>query len=325
MKKVATLIILAALLAAGCSKSSGTAPVAPSNLDTVMMSPFSIGLTWRDNSDNEQGFKIERSTSEADGFQVVATQPGNTESYVDYGLSANAVYYYRVKAVNSSGESVSNTSSARTESPDSSDPNITATLRIYNRTRYPVISLGINVGYGAYQLIKSPDQVIPPDTYRDILLPLSADTLTISYCLDVGFWYSGGTQEPRFTFWDDCVLTAGQTTTAAAEATLAQVLSNFKSYSDWRGDYYTGDPPSKYSKYFRFYSNGTWWLYDTKTASWVASGVALLVRWENYSDSIYFKLRVTDPAPVDIGYTHARFSYQNGPTDWPYIDYVLQP
>src|SRR5712692_9708027 len=75
-----------------------------------------INLSWVDNSDNETGFLIERS-SDGTNFTQIATVGANITSYSDTGLSASTTYYYRVRASGGSGTSnYSNVASATTES-----------------------------------------------------------------------------------------------------------------------------------------------------------------------------------------------------------------
>lgn len=61
-------------------------------------------LTWQDNSTNEDGFKIERSTG-GGGFTQVGVTGANITTYVDAGVTAGATYTYRVCAYNSAGSS----------------------------------------------------------------------------------------------------------------------------------------------------------------------------------------------------------------------------
>jgi hypothetical protein len=73
-----------------------------------------INLTWVDNATNEDGFHIERSTDNIN-FMQAATVDANRVSYSDTGLNANTLYYYRIRAFNSGGNSTySNTASATT-------------------------------------------------------------------------------------------------------------------------------------------------------------------------------------------------------------------
>jgi dienelactone hydrolase len=78
--------------------------VAPSNLVATAVAHNKMQLTWTDNSANEIGFEILRSTSATGTYTQVATVPGT--SYTDSGLIANTKYYYKIRAVGNGGESV---------------------------------------------------------------------------------------------------------------------------------------------------------------------------------------------------------------------------
>ena len=105
-----------------------TVPSAPTNLSGTAVSSSEIDLTWSDNSDNEEGFKIERK-EEGGSYSEVASLPSDTTTYKDTGLSADTTYYYRIKAFNNKGESNhSNEISIKTESaPDTTPPLLTIT------------------------------------------------------------------------------------------------------------------------------------------------------------------------------------------------------
>jgi hypothetical protein len=76
----------------------------PSNL-TGTISNSGITLNFTDNSTNESGFIIERSTTSAtDGFLSIAGLAPNTTTYIDQSITAFTTYYYRVKASNSSSQ-----------------------------------------------------------------------------------------------------------------------------------------------------------------------------------------------------------------------------
>jgi fibronectin type 3 domain-containing protein len=60
-------------------------------------------VSWSDNSDNESGFKIYRSTGGT--YSLVQTVGSNVTSCVNTGLSSGITYYYKVKAYNAYGES----------------------------------------------------------------------------------------------------------------------------------------------------------------------------------------------------------------------------
>lgn len=83
----------------------GTVPVAPTNVGAVATAFNKSTITWNDNSNNETGFEIVRSTTINGTFAPVATVPANTTSYVDSGLNANTVYYYKVRSIGAVGQS----------------------------------------------------------------------------------------------------------------------------------------------------------------------------------------------------------------------------
>lgn len=88
---------------------------APSALSATAVSSSQINLSWNDNSGNESGFRIERSTG--GGFSTIATVAANTTSYQNSGLTASTTYAYRIIAYNGSGDSSpSNQNSATTQS-----------------------------------------------------------------------------------------------------------------------------------------------------------------------------------------------------------------
>jgi endonuclease I/fibronectin type 3 domain-containing protein len=94
--------------------SAPQGPAAPSNL-TANPGKKKITLNWADNSNNESGFKIERSSNGVN-FTQITTVTANTVSFTNTGLSSGATYYYRVRAYNANGDSAySNTASARAQ------------------------------------------------------------------------------------------------------------------------------------------------------------------------------------------------------------------
>ncbi len=82
-------------------------PLIPSNL-TAIADTFKVTLSWQDNSDNEEGFVIERKdgdSTSANPFMIIDTVAANVTAFVDYGLSANSTYTYQVYAYNEFGNS----------------------------------------------------------------------------------------------------------------------------------------------------------------------------------------------------------------------------
>jgi len=85
---------------------------APSNLVASEASSTRVNLSWKDNSTNETGFKIERKTTST--WTQLATVGANITTYQNKNLASNITYYYRVRAYNASAYSAySNTVSIR--------------------------------------------------------------------------------------------------------------------------------------------------------------------------------------------------------------------
>lgn len=83
----------------------GSAPSAPSNLIATAVSHKRINLTWTDNSNNETGFEIWRSTNASSGFATVGVAAANATLYADSSLNSSTRYYYKIKAIGLYGES----------------------------------------------------------------------------------------------------------------------------------------------------------------------------------------------------------------------------
>jgi hypothetical protein len=71
-------------------------PAAPTNLTATATACQEITLHWRDNSNNETGFKIEHSNNGVN-FSQFATVPVHTTTYVNH-LASPGLRYYRVRA-----------------------------------------------------------------------------------------------------------------------------------------------------------------------------------------------------------------------------------
>ena len=92
-----------------------TAPAAPGNLTVVSANGNSVSLSWKDNSSNESGFEIQRLNSSGTLEKSVSIG-ANSTSYTDNGLQSSTTYSYRVRAINTAGNSsFSNTVSAVTK------------------------------------------------------------------------------------------------------------------------------------------------------------------------------------------------------------------
>jgi acid phosphatase type 7 len=90
-------------------------PAAPTNLAATTVSSSQINLSWTDNANNENGFKVEQST-DGTTFGQIAMLGSNAVSFSVTGLSASTTYFYRVVSFNDAGNSsFSNTANATTQ------------------------------------------------------------------------------------------------------------------------------------------------------------------------------------------------------------------
>jgi hypothetical protein len=81
-------------------------PMAPTELTLVQESGNQIKLTWKDNANNETGFKIERLADREEVYQLIGTVGANTVTYTDNNTQPGSTYSYRVYAYNATGKSV---------------------------------------------------------------------------------------------------------------------------------------------------------------------------------------------------------------------------
>lgn len=105
-------------------------PTVPSNLTATVDSATSISLSWSDTSDNENGFRIRRRTSQTGFWTLLAVVGPNVSTYLNTGLTTGRTYYYSVTAYNQTGESaLSNQASATTTqtSPPAAPTELSAT------------------------------------------------------------------------------------------------------------------------------------------------------------------------------------------------------
>jgi hypothetical protein len=81
-----------------------SAPTAPSNLHSIAAGTNSVAIAWTDNSDDENGFELQRKNA-AGNFQHVTTTAADAIQHLQSGLLPDTTYTYRVRAVNGNGSS----------------------------------------------------------------------------------------------------------------------------------------------------------------------------------------------------------------------------
>jgi hypothetical protein len=106
--------VAASSLGNNAAATTGRIPVAPTDLSAHAESGTSIRLRWKDNSQFETEFRIER-RDDLSEFAEIAQTPKNGTEFLDTGLVSGATYTYRVRASHEGGASpYSNEASATT-------------------------------------------------------------------------------------------------------------------------------------------------------------------------------------------------------------------
>lgn len=110
-----------------------SAPAAPTAAQATSTGGTAIRLQWLDNSQDETGFKIERSLQPATGFSQIRTTAPDTTSLNDIRLTPSTTYYYRVRATRSEGgtdldSDYSNVASVTTPAPTPTSIELAATV-----------------------------------------------------------------------------------------------------------------------------------------------------------------------------------------------------
>ncbi len=90
--------------------TTAAVPAAPSSLAATAQAGPQVRLTWRDNSNNESGFKVERCSfvspaTTCSNFAQVAAPGPNITTYTDAAVTGGNSYLYRVAAYNAAGNS----------------------------------------------------------------------------------------------------------------------------------------------------------------------------------------------------------------------------
>ncbi|MBI4244942.1 MAG: fibronectin type III domain-containing protein [Planctomycetes bacterium] len=83
----------------------GISPNAPSNLNGTYSAQSKVNLTWVDNSNNEDGFVVERKEGNLNFSELRRINTPNTTTYNDTTVESDKIYIYRVKAFNTNGDS----------------------------------------------------------------------------------------------------------------------------------------------------------------------------------------------------------------------------
>ncbi|MEX0784233.1 MAG: fibronectin type III domain-containing protein [Dehalococcoidia bacterium] len=109
------------------SETTFPPPAAPSNLVATPLSPTSIRLDWVDNTDEETGFRLERSTN-GTSWLLITNVAADTTTFTSSYLAASTTYSYRVRAfAGSTAGDWSAVATATTLPPPPAPSNLVAT------------------------------------------------------------------------------------------------------------------------------------------------------------------------------------------------------
>ncbi len=90
-------------------------PLPPSNVFARVINTNQIDLVWKDNSDNEIGFSIERSKFSDRGFKEIGRVEKDQNFYSDKSVLENQTYFYRIRAISKDGYSLFDGAYQKTE------------------------------------------------------------------------------------------------------------------------------------------------------------------------------------------------------------------
>jgi len=71
-------------------------PISPANRTYKVLSQNEISLSWKDNSDNEDGFILERK-EEGGSYILLVKLPKDTNKYIDKNLLTDKTYFIELK------------------------------------------------------------------------------------------------------------------------------------------------------------------------------------------------------------------------------------
>lgn len=126
------------------SEIAGIPPlIAPADLSATALSYNKIKLQWSDNSGDETGFEIMRSTSPGGEFVAAGRTSANKTSFTDSALSSATSYYYRIRAVGALSESPYTAETFETTLPAPGTP-VAPTDLIAENSTTTMISLNWN-------------------------------------------------------------------------------------------------------------------------------------------------------------------------------------
>jgi hypothetical protein len=80
-------------------------PYKPYNLKLINFNDGSVNVSWKDSSRLVDKYQIWRKPGINGNFTILQEVTGNTNNINDYGLDTSVIYFYKIKGINSFGES----------------------------------------------------------------------------------------------------------------------------------------------------------------------------------------------------------------------------
>ncbi|HZY81973.1 MAG TPA: fibronectin type III domain-containing protein, partial [Cyclobacteriaceae bacterium] len=167
--------------------ATGAAPSVPKNLQAAGASLTSINLTWEDDPNptlNEIGFEVYRSDVSGGPYALVATVGADVLTYVNSGLIQNQSYYYKVRAISSTGASAGTAEVVGVSQVDTTPPsapyNVTktdigTTAAPGIRLNWPAGASTDNVGVVAYEIYQ---REFPSENWQKVMVVPASTTTT---------------------------------------------------------------------------------------------------------------------------------------------------
>ena len=81
------------------------APAVPANLTVTEVTEYAISISWDDVANNESGYEIAKST-DGSSFTAIDTVEADVSVFTENSLNLLTTYYYKVRAISSSGNSI---------------------------------------------------------------------------------------------------------------------------------------------------------------------------------------------------------------------------
>ncbi|MCG8310100.1 MAG: hypothetical protein MI975_22070, partial [Cytophagales bacterium] len=172
----------------------GDLPGVPGSLNTSVIFPQHVQLTWQDNASNEDGFVVERNTNRA-GFQYLDSLAADSTSYIDSTTLLGNEYIYRLSAFNSGGSS----GYSNSDTVDVSE----ITVRYEIEDNFIILSdVGSNgaVGVGSSPVNSNGQAVKVFDSGDEISFGF---TVPNAGTYDLGLWLRCGSAAGPDVFWPD--------------------------------------------------------------------------------------------------------------------------